>query len=63
MRLELIWISPFDFKSNAYTNSANRAHPHYITNHSSTQTAIAAFPASAAAAFPATAPSAAAVMS
>ena len=25
MGLEPIWISPFDFKSNAYTNSATRA--------------------------------------
>ena len=25
MGLEPIWISPFDFKSNAYTNSAIRA--------------------------------------
>ena len=26
MGLEPIWISPFDFKSNAYTNSAIRAY-------------------------------------
>ena len=25
MGLEPIWIAPFDFKSNAYTNSATRA--------------------------------------
>ena len=31
MGLEPIWISPFDFKSNAYTNSAIRAtYPYYI---------------------------------
>ena len=31
MGLEPIWISPFDFKSNAYTNSAIRAYLYYIT--------------------------------
>ena len=31
MGLEPIWISPFDFKSNAYTNSAIRAYFYYIT--------------------------------
>lgn len=31
MGLEPIWISPFDFKSNAYTNSAIRARFYYIT--------------------------------
>ena len=31
MGLEPIWISPFDFKSNAYTNSAIRAYPIIIT--------------------------------
>ena len=30
MGLEPIWISPFDFKSNAYTNSAIRALFYYI---------------------------------
>ena len=31
MGLEPIWISPFDFKSNAYTNSAIRAWLYYST--------------------------------
>ena len=30
MGLEPIWIAPFDFKSNAYTNSATRALFNYI---------------------------------
>ena len=30
MGLEPIWIAPFDFKSNAYTNSATRARYYYI---------------------------------
>ena len=37
MGLEPIWISPFDFKSNAYTNSATRALLYYTIITSITQ--------------------------
>jgi hypothetical protein len=35
MGLEPIWISPFDFKSNAYTNSATRAYGLFYHNFAS----------------------------